>query len=226
MRNAINEVLSRTSTKTADYTYADLTVKYSENVTSQTTIENKLNDVLKFCDHVSYWEGNTLHIIDLIVGGATYTLSAGKIKNVTSRIDTSIISSFKASYEYRVHDDGGISSPPTLTRDTNDITLSTGIDGGIEKNINSKMSAASLTGSIISYDTTDLSAHLTRKKTLSLREPVTIISDGFLTYNIGDKISYDTAYESGYLIIESIVFNEDKLETTLYGRGQYTGKAP
>ena len=226
MQAAINEVLSRTASKTADYTYAHATLGYSENVTNQTTIEKKLEDILKFCDHVGYWNGNTLHVIDLVTGGAVNAISSARVKNVTSKLDTSIVSSLKASYQYRVHDGGDLSSPPTLTNETIDITLATGLDGGIEKDINNKISAAKVDTGAVVYDDVNLNLHLTRKKTLELREPVTITADGYLSYNIGDKITYDTAYESGYLIIEKLTFNDERLETVLYGRGEYTGKAP
>jgi len=78
---------------------------------------------------------------------------------------------------------------------------------------------------VIVYDDTNLNIILSRKKTLLLRDPVTILADGFLSYNIGDKITFDTTYQSGYLIIESITFNEDNLQTKFYGRGEYIGKA-
>jgi hypothetical protein len=225
MQSAINEILSKTTTKTADYTYAHATLGYSEDITSQVTIENKLKDILTLCDHIGYWEGNTLHVIDLLVGGVTIALPSYNVKEITSKLDTNVVSSFNMKYTTREHNGGGIDGPPTLDSKTQTATLSTGIDGGVDKNISSNQSASIISGSDIIYDTTNIDLILSRKKTMSEREPITIKANDFIDYNIGTKITFDTTFQSGYLIIESLKYDEDKIETTIQGRGSYTGKA-
>jgi len=225
MQNAITEILSKTASKTADYTYAHATLAYSENITTQTTIERKLKDILTLCDHTSYFNGNVLHVIDLLTGGAVEALPSHNVLEITSKLDTNIVSSFNIGYETREHDDGGIDSSPTLDKEIRTATLSTGIDGGIDKKITSAQNASSISGGNVVYDIANIELILSRKKTMSEREPITIKTNDILSYNIGTKLTFDTTYQSGFLVIESLKYDEDNLTTSIYGRGEYTGKA-
>ena len=225
MKNSITEILTKTASKSADFTYAHATLLYSEEVTTQTTIEAKLDSVLKFCDHIAYEDdNNVIHVIDLVAGAVEHALPIERAMTIKSQIDSAIVTTLTADYTYREHDDGGIDSAPTLTSDIRTLSLATGIDGGIEKSISNSISASIISGSDIIYDTANLQLILDRKKILLLREQITIETDGFLSYNIGDKLTYNTTFESGYIVIEDIKRDNKKLTTTYYGRGEYIGK--
>ena len=228
MQNSINEILSRQTTYTANFTYADTAVKYNEIVTSQITVNDQLNKTLNVSKHIARREGSLLTIIDLLTGAEEIALNKHEVESIETNLSSEIVSSFTASYMYKEFQDGGIDGTPNLVEKENSVSVQTGFKGGIDKNIGLTMQATGFdvpTQKVV-YDTAGLEHILDREKTLNERKPITIVLKDLFDYNIGTKLTFDTDDESGYVVATSVAPSDTNsvMKTTITGIGEYTRK--
>lgn len=221
MQNAILELLPQGYT--ANFTYAT-DIAYNGVISSQTTPWDAISKVLETCEHVAYLNGTVLHVIDVLLGSTTIALPEYKVISAKTDFASEIVSNVTATYTTKAHDPGGISGTPSLKENSLTLTLPTGVTSGVTKNVISDVQATRLVSGKIVYDTTALQVLLQRKADVLLRESITLELHGFINYTVGTKITFNTPYESGYLVLKEKEFNLRSLKTTFTGLGMYANK--
>ena len=339
MQKSITEILTERTSYTADFTYADTAVAYNEEVVSQSTVNDKLNKILKASNHIARRTPTTLFIVDLLTGSTETALKSHDIKKVETNLNTEIISTFTTKYGYKEFYNGGIDGTPNLVEKESSVSISTGYAGGVDKDTSSGMQATKLSVALeyllgqysgIGYDqvttvtiselctenvvvgevyelTFTVSGHtagaltalssfqtelsqdgtfptvngngtfkilctkntisygqglkfstnssfvgtvtvnslklsnflvdeliysqdnllyiLNRNKTLNERKPITVVLKDLFDYNVGEKLTFDTDFETGFVVVTDVKPNDTNFTTTLTGLGEYTRKA-
>lgn len=188
MQTQITKILTKAfSGYSANFTYAtDIPIR--DYPSSQTYGIEELIKICDYADHIFYLDGNTFHFIDLLTGSSSTNVTDFQIleDGLSSSSSDDIVSKISAEWNTEKYNSETYQLDPSQQREE----VYTGLSTGTTREITP-----------LNYINSEVYTVLNRKKTLYLKDSISIKLGTVQNVNIGQVVNLVSDYATGSFVV-------------------------